>query len=64
MTPIRRVPQLVSNCSKFLDRHFRQLIVIDECSAASGTAPDDVTGRWLVAIFSVDAMCQIDCSPE
>lgn len=57
MTPARLVPQLVSNCIKLITRHFRQLVVVDECSAVSETAPDDVTGRWLVAILSVDAVC-------
>ncbi len=57
MTSARLVSQLVSNCIKLITRQFRQLVVVDECSAVSGTASDDVTGRWLVAILSIDAVC-------
>jgi hypothetical protein len=56
----RYLTNILDSNYEFLKSHVRQLIMIDNCSAASLLALDDIAGRWLVELFSVNTAVQLD----
>lgn len=64
MTPCQPPSKSASHINEFFIRHFRQLIVVDNCPATRGPAPNDIAGSWHSKILTVDTMAQVDVLPK
>jgi hypothetical protein len=53
---IRYLGQIFDCEFEFLKSHVRQLIMVDNCSAAGLLALNDKAGCWLVVFFSVNTV--------
>lgn len=60
MIPSSSRPQSIRHSRKFIDRHFRQLIIVHNRPATGRLALDDIAGSRLIEFLAIDTMVQMN----